>query len=316
MGASLAVNASAHCTCTHEVCANDLDADNCMPKPVMVKSLRSDTHSEPTDTHPERSHLEFEQNGHKVFDGQAFKKFVPQQLAQRAGSPKVSEEVVIECLPFTSLQNPHQFGPCEQRLNIFGKLLDFDVVCDDKPHDQFDFIKDDALNIIGSLLGEKTNSSVGAVGTPSPRALPFEATLSRGHDQLLGLVITPDVDSSYLYIEDIWESSVVSEWNDNNGPDKQIRVGNIITAVNGVASAAQDMLKTLRNLEINVAFLLRIEDIGSEARKKQERQRLRRSRAMEAMSLPTCDASHVAAVDTAPSSKHEPKKHVVEIKKL
>lgn len=171
-------------------------------------------------------------------------------------SPKSAEEVVILNLPAydETLPTPMSLGP---RVNIFGKILESDQTKEEQSFMRWlDSIEDE------SQLQDKLLVSTTAVSSkPRRKVKEFEANLLRGRDKILGLIITPDFGPNFLYIEDIWENSVVSEWNDAHGPDMQVQVGDIITSVNGISSRAQDMLRSIRNMPIDASIRLYIEDM-------------------------------------------------------
>lgn len=94
---------------------------------------------------------------------------------------------------------------------------------------------------------------------------PFEVRLTRGEQNVLGLIVTPDVDPGFLVIDDIFKPSVASEWNDTHDESLRLRVGDTITSVNGVTSNSQEMLSTIRSTPTTAEVRLIIEDAPSAA---------------------------------------------------
>eukprot|EP00421_Protoceratium_reticulatum_P000187 CAMPEP_0168369314 /NCGR_PEP_ID=MMETSP0228-20121227/6694_1 /TAXON_ID=133427 /ORGANISM="Protoceratium reticulatum, Strain CCCM 535 (=CCMP 1889)" /LENGTH=147 /DNA_ID=CAMNT_0008382171 /DNA_START=9 /DNA_END=448 /DNA_ORIENTATION=- len=81
-----------------------------------------------------------------------------------------------------------------------------------------------------------------------PRRPPFEVTIVRTgvHWRTLGLLVSPDDNPAYLIVDDIWEPSLVSEWNKANNEDKRVRPGDMITAVNEQQVNGEAMLEIIQ----------------------------------------------------------------------
>lgn len=174
------------------------------------------------------------------------------------GSSKVPSEVIIEHNGSNNYVDEDEPAKIDSSVNIFGKLLE-NGGRKDGSH--------------GGAVFTGINSAVFDIiqeHNPTPLLRNtglqknFEATLWRGRDKILGLIITPDFGPNFLYIEDIWENSVVSEWNGAHEPSSQIHVGDVITAVNGVSSEAREMLRSIRGMPMDASIHLRIEDLPSD----------------------------------------------------
>jgi ADP-ribose pyrophosphatase YjhB (NUDIX family) len=61
----------------------------------------------------------------------------------------------------------------------------------------------------------------------------------------LGLTISVEDDPSYVTIDDIWEPSLIGEWNGMVEWDKRVKVGDAITAANFVGGSANLILDTI-----------------------------------------------------------------------
>lgn len=66
------------------------------------------------------------------------------------------------------------------------------------------------------------------------------------HWRTLGLLVSPDDDPRYLIVDDIWEPSLVSEWNAKSPEDQRIKPGDIILAVNGASVSGEEMLAKIQ----------------------------------------------------------------------
>mmetsp|Transcript_74051 Transcript_74051/g.214508 ORF Transcript_74051/g.214508 Transcript_74051/m.214508 type:complete len:172 (+) Transcript_74051:153-668(+) len=77
---------------------------------------------------------------------------------------------------------------------------------------------------------------------------PFDVELVRvgEHWRTLGLLVSPDDDPRFLIVDDIWEPSLVSQWNEQQPEAYQIKPGHIIQAVNGVSAGGEDMLARIQ----------------------------------------------------------------------
>mmetsp|Transcript_8593 Transcript_8593/g.19103 ORF Transcript_8593/g.19103 Transcript_8593/m.19103 type:complete len:153 (+) Transcript_8593:92-550(+) len=76
----------------------------------------------------------------------------------------------------------------------------------------------------------------------------FEVMLHRvgDHWRTLGLLVSPDDDPNYLIVDDVWQPSLVAEWNARNPEDKQVRPGDIILSVNGIGKSGEAMLNQIQ----------------------------------------------------------------------
>jgi len=185
-----------------------------------------------------------------------------QPLAKGKVGIKPVGEVVI-CATSSYLAPKKNIG--EPEFSIFGKLLDkkrANDVMKAIPYD--DMVLEDIdgggdQNIFPPSAARKVDH----VTTKEYVKKEFEAELERGREKILGLIITPDFSPEFLYIEDIWDNSVVSDWNAQHSDSMKIKVGDIITAVNGASSRAEKMLEAIRALPTTATVTLKIEDIGN-----------------------------------------------------
>merc|ERR1712203_882007 len=88
----------------------------------------------------------------------------------------------------------------------------------------------------------------------------FDVDLVRvgDHWRTLGLLVSPDDDPKHLIVDDIWEPSLVSEWNTAH-PEAQIRAGDTITKVNGTDNSGEDMLAKFQASGKDSTLNIRIE---------------------------------------------------------
>lgn len=179
---------------------------------------------------------------------------------------KPAGEVVI-CATSSYLAKKNVADP---EFSIFGKLLDkkrakdiSDVVdripCEDLvPADEGDAGTHEIM-----FPPSATRKVEHGAKAKTAKRRSFVAELVRGREKILGLIITPDFSPEFLYIEDIWDNSIVSEWNAEHGEAMQIKVGDVITAVNGVSSRADKMLETIRTLPATAIITLQVEDVAN-----------------------------------------------------
>jgi len=76
----------------------------------------------------------------------------------------------------------------------------------------------------------------------------FEVVVVRAgkHWKTLGVLVSPDDDPRYLMVDDIWEPSLVSEWNAAQPEDKRVKSGDTITGVNGSSCNGEQMLSKIQ----------------------------------------------------------------------
>merc|ERR1719207_293799 len=89
----------------------------------------------------------------------------------------------------------------------------------------------------------------------------FDVVLERSgkHWRTLGLLVSPDDDPKYLIIDDIWEPSLISEWNAAHGEDQKVRAGDIIISVNDSQCSGEEMLSKIQALGKGASIVLRVE---------------------------------------------------------
>merc|ERR1719218_156462 len=82
------------------------------------------------------------------------------------------------------------------------------------------------------------------------RRAPFEVSIVREgkHWKTLGLIVSADDNPRHLIVEDIWQPSLISEWNATHDRDKQVRVGDIIVSINDCSSDSKAMLSLIQSL--------------------------------------------------------------------
>merc|ERR1719506_2581239 len=63
-----------------------------------------------------------------------------------------------------------------------------------------------------------------------PTRPPFEVVVTRSgkHWKTLGVLVSPDDDPRYLFVDDIWEPSLISEWNASQPEERRVRSGDTI----------------------------------------------------------------------------------------
>merc|ERR1719461_2062574 len=81
------------------------------------------------------------------------------------------------------------------------------------------------------------------------RHYPLEVKLVRtgAHWRTLGLLVSPDDDPRYLIVDDIWEPSMISEWNAKQTEEKRVVAGDMITSVNGSDCSGKEMLAIIQS---------------------------------------------------------------------
>mmetsp|Transcript_21522 Transcript_21522/g.41078 ORF Transcript_21522/g.41078 Transcript_21522/m.41078 type:complete len:103 (-) Transcript_21522:94-402(-) len=73
---------------------------------------------------------------------------------------------------------------------------------------------------------------------------PFDVELLRegAYWRTLGLIVSADDDPRHLVIDEVWEPSLIAEWNRGCPDDRRVRAGDLITAVNGQQPSSEQML--------------------------------------------------------------------------
>lgn len=256
-----------HCSCNTHYCGNGNGLDeNCIgdrirtgptfisAQEALSSNPRQETLEETLDTISEKERESLDLLRQKQLQHIA---------ALHHSGLQAAEEVIIQQVSCHEAPSapPSFLGP---RVNIFGKLLESDK----RKSGPDDGISEEVLDDITDTFFHHREALFEMEAETNTCHLQmdfeaFEVELRRGRDKILGLIITPDFGPNYLYIEDIWENSAVSDWNDSHGPDMQIQIGNVITAVNGVSSRAQDMLGVIRSMPTEAIIRLRIEDPGN-----------------------------------------------------
>lgn len=120
-------------------------------------------------------------------------------------------------------------------------------------------------DFFGRLLTDKKDAGLQPRVFSSPasqsfRRAPFEVVFKLGRGNVLGLVVTPDIDPRFLVIDDIFVPSVVSDWNSTHEESLHLRLGDTIASVNGVTGNSRDMLAQMRLLPQGADVRLVIQD--------------------------------------------------------
>mmetsp|Transcript_60785 Transcript_60785/g.100956 ORF Transcript_60785/g.100956 Transcript_60785/m.100956 type:complete len:319 (+) Transcript_60785:72-1028(+) len=124
-------------------------------------------------------------------------------------------------------------------------------------------VQTSTADFFGRLLTDKEDLLPKILSSPGSllfRRAPFEVVLKLGRENILGLLVTPDVDPGFLVIDDIFVPSVASEWNCTHEESLHLRVGDTITSVNGVTGDSQEMLSQMRLLPQGAEVRLVIKD--------------------------------------------------------
>lgn len=82
------------------------------------------------------------------------------------------------------------------------------------------------------------------------RRSPFEVEIERigPNWRTLGLLVSPDDDVRFLVVDEIWEPSLISEWNHAHHEDMQVRPKDIIVSINGSNCNGEEMLTRIQAL--------------------------------------------------------------------
>eukprot|EP00929_Paragymnodinium_shiwhaense_P120621 TRINITY_DN925_c2_g1_i1.p1 TRINITY_DN925_c2_g1~~TRINITY_DN925_c2_g1_i1.p1 ORF type:complete len:172 (-),score=26.06 TRINITY_DN925_c2_g1_i1:323-838(-) len=105
----------------------------------------------------------------------------------------------------------------------------------------------------GSLAGR-------AAKTFDQKRIPFTVELSRtGQNwRTIGLLVSPDDNPKYLVVDDIWEPSLISDWNASHEEGLRVKPGDVITAVNEASSSGEEMLAKIQALGKGTTLRLQI----------------------------------------------------------
>jgi hypothetical protein len=98
-------------------------------------------------------------------------------------------------------------------------------------------------------------------GGSEKRRPQFEVTMERtgSHWRTLGLLVSPDDDPRHLVVDDVWEPSLISEWNKAQDDSKKVRPGDMIVSVNGIRSNGETMLEQIQSSGKGSTLILKIE---------------------------------------------------------
>jgi len=123
------------------------------------------------------------------------------------------------------------------------------------------FSKVGGLPILSTDTKKDTPPPIATPSAPKGRA-PFDVEITREgeHWRSIGLVVSPDDDPRYLFVDTIRQPSLVEDWNKEHSVDQQIFTGDIITSVNGISSSGEAMLDQLKTIGKGGTMKLRIEN--------------------------------------------------------
>eukprot|EP00444_Apocalathium_aciculiferum_P028373 CAMPEP_0183431018 /NCGR_PEP_ID=MMETSP0370-20130417/54536_1 /TAXON_ID=268820 /ORGANISM="Peridinium aciculiferum, Strain PAER-2" /LENGTH=150 /DNA_ID=CAMNT_0025616577 /DNA_START=70 /DNA_END=522 /DNA_ORIENTATION=- len=108
-----------------------------------------------------------------------------------------------------------------------------------------DVVQDKAMEVVDvtSLMDPRSAEK----GVRQTRQFNVELIRIGDHWRTLGLLVSPDDNPEYLIVDDIWEPSLVSEWNvANESTGLEIKPGDIIMSVNGDSNSGEDMLAKIQ----------------------------------------------------------------------
>jgi len=113
-------------------------------------------------------------------------------------------------------------------------------------------------NDIRAIMSEERKEVVDMSSVLSPpgrgavsddQRTPFEVPLVRtgDHWRTLGMLVSPDDDPKVLVIDDVWEPSLIHEWNQRQQSERtQVKKHHLIVSVNGISGDAEGMLATIQ----------------------------------------------------------------------
>lgn len=113
---------------------------------------------------------------------------------------------------------------------------------------------------------DKELSEQGALGkygpdgpSPNGKRPPFTVELLRtGQNwRTLGLLVSPDDDPRFLVVDDIWEPSLISDWNAAHS-EMRVKPGDVIKSVNESTCGGEEMLAKIQALGKGTSLRLQI----------------------------------------------------------
>mmetsp|Transcript_36585 Transcript_36585/g.72341 ORF Transcript_36585/g.72341 Transcript_36585/m.72341 type:complete len:149 (+) Transcript_36585:50-496(+) len=123
-----------------------------------------------------------------------------------------------------------------------------------------DIVEESAGEVVDmNFVDQKKAGSGQGGGGRRRQAFDIELLRTGVHWRTLGLLVSPDDNPQYLIIDDIWEPSLISEWNNGQDEDKKVRPGDMITAVNGQRCGGEAMLELIQSSGKSSKLTLRIE---------------------------------------------------------
>jgi len=107
---------------------------------------------------------------------------------------------------------------------------------------------------------EKKEARISKTKEDSLRRPAFDVLLERSgkHWRNLGILVSSDDDPKYITIDDVWEPSLMSEWNKAHDEDQQVGAGDTIVSVNGSSCNGEDMIAKIKGVDKFEAVQLRI----------------------------------------------------------
>lgn len=143
--------------------------------------------------------------------------------------------------------------------------------------------QDEAQSSI-SVASDASVVSIDDGRPPPPGGDPFFVKLTPGREGLpLGLAISLDDDPSFLTVDAITSPGLIAEWNTLQQEGQQVRVGDIITAINRCSDNGRQMLEMINSIRhMNRGAQLQL-TIDPRRRIKRERKRTRRPRPLKGL---------------------------------
>eukprot|EP00929_Paragymnodinium_shiwhaense_P120620 TRINITY_DN925_c0_g1_i1.p1 TRINITY_DN925_c0_g1~~TRINITY_DN925_c0_g1_i1.p1 ORF type:complete len:185 (-),score=31.47 TRINITY_DN925_c0_g1_i1:421-975(-) len=116
-----------------------------------------------------------------------------------------------------------------------------------------------AQSAMMSMASSGESPAVSSGLSPGKRK-PFLVELSRtGQNwKTLGLLVSPDDDPRYLVVDDIWEPSLIADWNTSHSESMRVKPGDVITSVNESSCSGEGMLAKIQALGKGASLRLKI----------------------------------------------------------
>mmetsp|Transcript_46663 Transcript_46663/g.87019 ORF Transcript_46663/g.87019 Transcript_46663/m.87019 type:complete len:301 (+) Transcript_46663:150-1052(+) len=109
-----------------------------------------------------------------------------------------------------------------------------------------------ALQRMGSKVSELTG--------PQNPSFDVKVKKTGRKGESLGMIVSPDEDPRYLFVDDVWAPSLIGDWNSQqSSEDTKVQKGDLIAAVNNSYVQASEMLNVLQRLGDKATIKLTIE---------------------------------------------------------